>query len=1056
MDPFGNYSGIDLFGGNPVNAVNPYNSNPLMIAPAGQQQPGAGPRIPPFSPEEEQSILSRIGGGALKGLGWLGGSLSKAFGGRAIRGLLGGHLDELASVIPFSDTMGITDPTREIRGSDLLGGDQDTSLLSPTGAGGLALDVLLDPATYLTFGGSALTEAGQAAKRAGSLADTTTARMLAGQQGLVGLGMPFAHPSTVLGAGQGGVDTLNAIGSAASKVPGVTPLYNNVLAPTGRALGALFDPTVRQATTTEGRIAGRQTTNAIEQAAVQSREVQRQAAQALAEGGSNTPQGANELRAFIEQGQRFTGPARPGVQEAADILQPDFARQLAEGQTLGLPGAWPLQDEFVNYFPRHMGPLEKETAGFGGKSQLLPTSDARLSAREDILRNFPQGTQGVNDLTGNQGLYDLLQTAPNQLGPAATIRESYLGSKVGDDALRAGLAQKATAGQATAAELEQFKALQGTYDQSLRLADYVKGLDPEIVKRGGLFNQNPLEDFLQSATAHNRVAAGTEATYGMLAKNAVQAGAGAGRTVPMTEVLAKAGLGESGQATAGAKMQMIQRLGLQNPADLLKMEVPESIAADAAKMVKAYTTPEGLEPFLKLWDSATNLTKAGQTSLWPAFHARNAVTGLWQNFVTNSFDPRYGVLNPMRYLQPFKDAWALRNGGAVLEDAAKIPIFKGLGLTDAEATQKIAELAHDHGVLGRTNLFSEVIGGEPGEKLMRLPGEAAPSLGSKLAGSTYNPLDIAGVGGIGGVGKSNATRFLPAVAGQHIGETVDETNRLSAFVAKLRQGFEPSVASAESKLAHFDYSALTPFERSTMRRVIPFYNWMSNNIPFSVKQLAEQPGGKLGVALKASGEAQGRQGGLLPESVQSGLALPLGRDEEAGTQRFLTHTGLPFEDLASYASGTNFLGNLNPMIKAPLELATGRQLMSGRRLSDLYQSPTGSPVLNELIANSPVGRVASTFRTGVDERKTIADRALNMLTGAHMTDVNTEQARSIAVRDFLEQALSSNPHFRESTDLNVRPEALAELSPQEIALLRLKATRDQEARQRARIGVRAQ
>ncbi len=40
------------------------------------------------------------------------GGIEEKFGGRAIRGLLGGKPRELLSVVPFSDTLGITEPRR--------------------------------------------------------------------------------------------------------------------------------------------------------------------------------------------------------------------------------------------------------------------------------------------------------------------------------------------------------------------------------------------------------------------------------------------------------------------------------------------------------------------------------------------------------------------------------------------------------------------------------------------------------------------------------------------------------------------------------------------------------------------------------------------------------------------------------------------------------------------------------------------------------------------------------------------------------------------------------
>src|SRR5438552_1862369 len=76
--------------------------------------------IQPFQPAEEQSVLGKLARGGMGGLAYLGSSLDKAFGGRALRGVLGGHPEELASVIPFSDTMGVTDEANRVSGEDLL------------------------------------------------------------------------------------------------------------------------------------------------------------------------------------------------------------------------------------------------------------------------------------------------------------------------------------------------------------------------------------------------------------------------------------------------------------------------------------------------------------------------------------------------------------------------------------------------------------------------------------------------------------------------------------------------------------------------------------------------------------------------------------------------------------------------------------------------------------------------------------------------------------------------------------------------------------------------
>jgi hypothetical protein len=92
--------------------------------------------------------------GILDALGYVGDSLDK-LGGRPTRGLLGGHSRELASIIPFSDRLGITDPNDIVSGRDLtdkfgLTRKGDTGLASH--ALGFGAEALLDPTNLIGAG----------------------------------------------------------------------------------------------------------------------------------------------------------------------------------------------------------------------------------------------------------------------------------------------------------------------------------------------------------------------------------------------------------------------------------------------------------------------------------------------------------------------------------------------------------------------------------------------------------------------------------------------------------------------------------------------------------------------------------------------------------------------------------------------------------------------------------------------------------------------------------------------------------------------------------------
>lgn len=88
--------------------------------------------------------------GLLDGLGYVGDTLDKFTGGRAVRGLFNGRPRELLSVLPFSDAFGITDESQKASGHDVL---KNFGLSSDTdpGAGvkSFLAEAILDPGTLL-------------------------------------------------------------------------------------------------------------------------------------------------------------------------------------------------------------------------------------------------------------------------------------------------------------------------------------------------------------------------------------------------------------------------------------------------------------------------------------------------------------------------------------------------------------------------------------------------------------------------------------------------------------------------------------------------------------------------------------------------------------------------------------------------------------------------------------------------------------------------------------------------------------------------------------------
>lgn len=132
-------------------------------APVVSEQPAASSAsvqtladIPAFTPEERESIISKVGRKSLSGLQWVGESLDKP--GRAVRGLLAGKPGELLDIIPFSDTLGLTTPENDVSGRDVLEKygvlGTNTPGLDTGDVAGFLGEVALDPLSWVSLGGA--------------------------------------------------------------------------------------------------------------------------------------------------------------------------------------------------------------------------------------------------------------------------------------------------------------------------------------------------------------------------------------------------------------------------------------------------------------------------------------------------------------------------------------------------------------------------------------------------------------------------------------------------------------------------------------------------------------------------------------------------------------------------------------------------------------------------------------------------------------------------------------------------------------------------------------
>lgn len=369
-------------------------------------------------------------------------------------------------------------------------------------------------------------------------------------------------------------------------------------------------------------------------------------------------------------------------------------------------------------------------------------------------------------------------------------------------------------------------------------------------------------------------------------------------------------------------------------------------------------------------------------------------------------------------------------------------------------------------------------GNTPVERMVnRIPGKGAPLTaagtfaeagrdivaGAKKLKSTLtngfpaelNPAAMSGVGG------RAADEFALAKFQRNMSQWVEGQVRLSALMGLLKKGVDPQQAKSMIDAAHVDYGNLAQFEKQYMRRAIPFYAYNRRMAEFVADQLMTNPGGSYGMAIRAA-NAPRKSDVFTPDYISEGTAIPL------GPGRFITGLGLmhegPLDMVATGPTAMKTVGRTlqkvlsaaNPAIRLPIELATGRSMYTGRPLRENYQFPfeggDAAVMGNLLLSNSPLSRALSSVRKAIDTRKDVGTKAVNLLTGVQVADMNggPERAKEFAMRKVNEEYLRDNPKFGTFETIYPKKDALKTLTPAEMDAWRFNRLQTDKARKIAK------
>lgn len=1037
----------------------------------------------PITSEQAETTLGRIANAGLARLGYVGSTLDKMLGTRSLRALIDTaigshqHASDILSVLPFSETLGITSPENAVSGAELsknvTGYDPSQGTWAERNLVGPAIEIALDPAMYLG-GIGALTEAGKLALKAGELTPGFLESIGAGERGLV-YGLSGPETEAAVRSALGGIGQANqALRTAVPRVARLEDVLGQFGGKVKTTWGALFDPLaggsydpIIQQMNREVRFPRQ---FEIEKDILGSEADLREAYRKLVPADADPREYSQYLTQLIEDIdptlRRVPAGAEPqvltGLEDLAGQIRGRYQAMVPAERGLGLPSIQ-LSDPLIEY--AHRRAIKAPTGLYSSMADRGAAESRLIGERQRLLTDIPGGTVQIQQWVADPGL----------AGANALLSREQRVNRVLADLTR-GLPERIN--QLTGAnQFGEAGTLAGVLEaapgRAEKIANFLEQVKPEYIAEveGGrprlpFFGMDPFEDLRLRGMAHAQRMGTAEGIWSVLKKYAQEGQMPGSR--PLTDVMNRLRIGTK-TGREGAAEKAAELFGLEVPPEVLDVptdyrdrinyfrdqmrgySLPENVAQALLHEQTGYHIPEALQPVLKATDWFSNLFKSALYGPWPASHARNLISGEWENMMA----PPTGM-GKTPFGQTSREAFDILRGGT-----PDLPIPGWEALTPEEKAFRLRRELYARGGIGLPpGEINETIGRplstaerpNPAEPWTQTAGEFLKEATARPG--AWNPLDI--------------ESFVPYQAGRQVGTNVENYLRLSQYNDLLQKGWDLDAAAKMVEKTHFNYySALTDFEKNVMKRLVPFYTYSRFNFPKQVERILQEPvKSMVPIRLLAQGQLGTQGPGFIPQYLAGSLAIPLGPESETGTQRYLAGLGLPFEEAFGRIRGgvgplsmagrtlEGLMGMTTPFVKAPIEWATGEQLFSGRELPTLTPSTLLSALvgeqaarpLNQLVVNTPASRVLSTLDRLLDLRKDPLTKLMSLTTGVNITDVEQEKQRGREIQRLVRDYLETVPYMSESTDFYVSPKNRGKVSERDLEVLDLARYQQAQAR----------
>lgn len=345
------------------------------------------------------------------------------------------------------------------------------------------------------------------------------------------------------------------------------------------------------------------------------------------------------------------------------------------------------------------------------------------------------------------------------------------------------------------------------------------------------------------------------------------------------------------------------------------------------RVEKTFRDEADMEKIIGAWDRATAKWKIGVTSVNPGYRVRNTLSDIWNMYIAGV--PTWAI--------PVYAAQAAKFQTTVARIERKVAENNGLYRPTAAERKVLNQLieVHSQGIMSGL-FFGDV------QLVARQLAQGNKAKDAFVTGHFIRSFTTA-------MGTMNRH-------GENWGRLIHYLYR------RNYEKLGASDAAAWVKRAHFDYTELTAVEKEKFKKVMPFYTWTRKNIPYQLVQMASRPG-KYATFPKAVNMFQDmaedehgpmEQPGLMPEWMEERMAFQIPFfGENTMSLPMIGVTDLMKADPSRGVKelAQDWMGMVTPGFKIPVEIASGRSMLTGQELDDGRLAPvsdTAAAVLGQV------------------------------------------------------------------------------------------------------------